>query len=155
MSEPRAEVTQSNEQGAKVRPEDLIQAASAVYHNAYAPYSHYRVAAAVIGDDGQVYTGCNVENAVYPLTMCAERVAIFNAIASGAKRIQAVAVVTTNGGSPCGACRQVMREFAGDDMPIFIADTQGAYRAYTMDELLPLSFSSVDLTDAPGDRQGA
>jgi cytidine deaminase len=128
-----------------VGPQDLIRAAQSVYDNAYAPYSHYRVAAAVLADDGTVYTGCNVENAVYPLTICAERAAIFQAISDGAHRIMALAVITANGGAPCGACRQVMREFGADEMPIYIADVTGAYRTHTLGELLPESFSGDDL----------
>ena len=128
-----------------VGPQDLIEAAQSVYDNAYAPYSHYRVAAAVLADDGTIYTGCNVENAVYPLTICAERAAIFKAISNGARKIVALAVVTANGGSPCGACRQVMREFGTDEMPIYVADVTGAYRTHTLGELLPESFSGDDL----------
>jgi len=128
-----------------VGPQALIEAARSVYDNAYAPYSHYRVAAAVLADDGTIYTGCNVENAVYPLTICAERAAIFKAISDGARKIVALAVVTANGGSPCGACRQVMREFGEDEMPIYIADVTGAYRTHTLGELLPESFSGDDL----------
>ena len=128
-----------------VGPQDLIEAAQSVYDNAYAPYSHYRVAAAVLADDGTIYTGCNVENAVYPLTICAERAAIFKAISNGARKIVALTVVTANGGSPCGACRQVMREFGTDEMPIYVADVTGAYRTHTLGELLPESFSSADL----------
>jgi cytidine deaminase len=128
-----------------VGPQDLIKAAQSVYDNAYAPYSHYRVAAAVLADDGTVHTGCNVENAVYPLTICAERAAIFKAVSDGSRKIVALAVVTANGGSPCGACRQVMREFGADEMPIYVADVTGAYRTHTLGELLPESFSSADL----------
>jgi len=128
-----------------IGPQDLIKAAQSVYDNAYAPYSHYRVAAAVLADDGTVYTGCNVENAVYPLTICAERTAIFKAVSDGSRKIVALAVVTANGGSPCGACRQVMREFGTDEMPIYVADVSGAYRTHTLGELLPESFSSADL----------
>ena len=128
-----------------VGPQDLIKAAQGVYDNAYVPYSHYRVAAAVLADDGTVYTGCNVENAVYPLTICAERTAIFKAVSDGSRKIVALAVVTANGGSPCGACRQVMREFGTDEMPIYVADITGAYHTHTLGELLPESFSSADL----------
>lgn len=128
-----------------VGPQDLIEAAQSVYDNAYAPYSHYRVAAAVLAYDGTIYTGCNVENAVYPLTICAERAAIFRAISDGAHKIVALAVVTANGGSPCGACRQVMREFGTDEMPIYVADVTGACRTHTLGELLPESFSGHDL----------
>ncbi len=128
-----------------VGPHDLIGAAQNVYDNAYAPYSRYRVAAAVLADNSTIYTGCNVENAVYPLTICAERAAIFRAISNGARKIVALAVVTANAGSPCGACRQVMREFGTDEMPIYVADLTGAYRTHTLSELLPESFSSADL----------
>ncbi|MGC9522820.1 MAG: cytidine deaminase [Anaerolineae bacterium] len=133
------------------QPAALIQEALTVYDNAYAPYSHYKVAAAVLADDGNTYTGVNVENAVYPLTMCAERVAVFNAVASGAKRILALAVVTENAGSPCGACRQVMREFGSDDLPVYVSNVEGQYRTRTLAQLLPEGFSADDLhrTKAP------
>jgi cytidine deaminase len=127
----------------------LIAAARDAYDGAYAPYSTYQVGAAVLGDDGQIYTGVNVENAVYPLTMCAERVAIFKAVAAGVRTIGAVAVVTANGGSPCGSCRQVMREFGHVDLPVYIADTAGGCRARTLGELLPDSFSAADLGSNP------
>ncbi len=123
----------------------VLEAAMSAYDRAYAPYSHYRVGAAVLADDGRIYAGANVENAVYPLTLCAERVAITSAIASGARRILAVAVVTENGGTPCGACRQVMREFGADDMPVMIANQNGTHRTRTLGELLPDSFSAIDL----------
>lgn len=126
----------------------LVEAAHAAYANAYAPYSHYRVGAAVLADDGKIYTGVNVENAVYPLTMCAERNAIFNAVSAGARRIQSIAVVTENAGAPCGSCRQVMREFGADEMPVYIADTRGNVRTRTLGELLPDSFSAADLDEA-------
>ena len=138
--------TESNEPN--ISPEELIAAARAVYANAYAPYSHYSVAAAVATDDGTIYTGTNVENATYPLTMCAERVAIFKAVAAGARKITAVAVVTSNAGSPCGSCRQVMREFADADMPVYIADLEGHCRTRTLGELLPDSFSADDIREA-------
>lgn len=127
----------------------LLAAAREAYDRAYAPYSTYRVGAAVLGDDGQIYTGANVENAVYPLTMCAERVAIFRAVSAGVRTIEAVAVVTANGGSPCGSCRQVMREFGGPQMPVHIADTVGGCRTRTLDDLLPDSFSATDLATSP------
>lgn len=129
----------------KAQARQLISAAREAYDRAYAPYSHYRVAAALLADDGRIYTGCNIENAVYPLAICAERVAIFKAVSAGAKSIIALAVVTENGGSPCGSCRQVMREFAEEQMTVFIADLEGAYRTFTLGDLLPLSFSAQDL----------
>lgn len=129
----------------KTQIEHLINLATQAYHQAYAPYSHYAVGAAVLGDDGRVYSGCNVENAVYPLTLCAERVAITKAISEGATRIQAIAIVTVNSGTPCGSCRQVMREFGDDDMPIYISGLDGHYVCYRLVQLLPYGFSARDL----------
>jgi cytidine deaminase len=128
--------------------EQLVAQAIAALQLAYAPYSGYPVGAAVLADDGNVYTGCNIENAVYPLTICAERVAIAKAISEGAQRILAVAVATANGGTPCGSCRQVMREFGVPTMPVFIARTDGSYRQRTLEELLPEGFSAADLPGA-------
>ena len=112
---------------------------------AYAPYSHYRVGAAVLADDGQVYSGANVENASYGLTVCAERVAVFKAVTAGARRILAVAVCTQNGVSPCGACRQVLSEF-GDDIPVYISDELNNSRSTTLYALLPDSFGPAQLS---------
>ncbi|MFN2111010.1 MAG: cytidine deaminase [Anaerolineae bacterium] len=124
----------------------LVTRAAAALQHAYAPYSGYPVGAAVLADDGHVYTGSNIENAVYPLTICAERVAITKAISEGAQHILAIAVATANGGTPCGSCRQVMQEFGARTMPVFIARTDGSYRQRTLEELLPEGFSAVDLT---------
>jgi len=126
----------------------LVDRAIAALQHAYAPYSGYPVGAAVLADDGHVYTGSNVENAVYPLTICAERVAITKAISEGAQHILAVAVATANGGTPCGSCRQVMREFGAPTMPVFITRTDGSYRQRTLEELLPEGFSAIDLPGA-------
>ncbi len=124
--------------------EGLIAQAMQARERAYAPYSNYKVGAALLGKSGQTYTGCNVENAVYPLTICAERTAVVKAVSEGEREFVALAVVTENGGSPCGSCRQVMREF-GADILVLIADTTGAYREMTIAELLPDSFSAIDL----------
>lgn len=113
---------------------------------AYAPYSNYRVGAAVLGADGQIYSGVNIENASYGLTVCAERVALFKAVAAGVKRILAVAVCTQNGVSPCGACRQVLSEF-GDDIPVYISDEMGNSRTTTLYALLPDSFGPAQLSE--------
>lgn len=123
---------------------ELVEAAQAARRLAYAPYSHYSVGAAVLCADGRVFTGCNIENAVFPLTCCAERAAIFNAVSSGQRLFRALAVATANGGSPCGSCRQVMREF-GADMPVFIADEYGLVRMTSVAELLPDSFGAEHL----------
>ncbi len=122
----------------------LVEAARQARTKAYAPYSRYRVGAAVLTADGRVFTGCNVENAVYPLGLCAERVAIFKAVSEGYRDFAAIAVVTSNGGSPCGSCRQVMNEFA-PEMTVLIADESGDVRRTTVTELLPDSFGANDL----------
>ncbi len=124
--------------------EALVHQADLARENAYAPYSHYRVGAAVIAEDGRVFTGANVENAVYPLGLCAERVAIFKAVSEGYRDFAAIAIVTDNGGSPCGSCRQVMHEFA-PEMTVLIADKAGGVRRTTVAELLPDSFGASDL----------
>ncbi len=128
----------------------LVSRAIEARERAYAPYSHYRVGAAVLtehetDDTQRIFTGSNVENAVYPLCLCAERVAITQAVSAGARRIMALAVATANGGTPCGACRQVMREFGDIDMPVYIASADGTYWETTLGQLLPQSFSSEDL----------
>lgn len=129
-----------------IQKEALIAAAHTAYARAYAPYSHYQVGAAVLSEDDQIFTGCNVENAVYPLTICAERVAITKAISEGARHILAVAVVTRNSGTPCGSCRQVILEFASDkNIPIYIANTEKHTHTFTLEQLLPHSFSPNDL----------
>ena len=134
-----------NQANIEINAQQLIAAAALAYERAYAPYSNYRVGAAVLTDDRLIFTGCNVENAVYPLCLCAERVAITKAVSEGARHIIAVAVVTANGGTPCGSCRQVMREFSTPDMLIFIANVRGEYQTWTLAQLLPESFSAEDL----------
>lgn len=129
----------------KIDHEQLIAQAKAAREEAYAPYSGYRVGAALLGRSGRVYTGCNVENAVYPLCTCAERAAVVKAVSEGEREFIALAVVTENGGAPCGSCRQTLREF-GKEIVVLIADTSGSYRETTVDQLLPDSFSATDLT---------
>ncbi len=124
--------------------EELVQLALEARQRAYAPYSHYLVGAAVLADDGTVFPGCNVENAAYPSTICAERVALTSAIANGSRRFTAIAVATSNGGTPCGACRQVMAEL-GLDMTVYIADEHGNFRTTTVRELLPEYFGPEHL----------
>ncbi len=123
----------------------LIEKAREARMRAYAPYSNYSVGAALLTTDGKVFTGCNVENAVYPLGLCAERVAIFKAVSEGHRDFLAIAIVTKNGGSPCGSCRQVMHEFA-PEMRVIIADETGRVRETTVAELLPDSFGASDLS---------
>ena len=123
----------------------LLDAATAMLKQAYVPYSNYPVGAALLGENGVIYTGCNVENASYGLTICAERNAIFQMVADGCKRILAIAVITENGGSPCGACRQVMVEFSAD-IPVVLADTKGGLRTTSLYTLLPDHFGPDHLT---------
>jgi len=122
--------------------EELLAAAREARHRAYAPYSGYAVGAAVYCEDGRIFTGANVENASYGLTVCAERVAIFRAVSEGARRIRALAVVTPDGGTPCGACRQVLAEFANEDLIVWCASEEGTdLQEYSFSELLPHAFS--------------
>ncbi len=126
--------------------QDLVQAAVHARKWAYAPYSDYPVGAAVRTASGRIYDGANVENAAYPTSMCAERVAVFKAVSEGEHSFEALAVVTRNGGSPCGACRQVLSEF-GLDTVVLIADDAGEIiQETTVRELLPGAFGPEDLT---------
>ena len=120
--------------------DELIASAKAAREQAYAPYSNFKVGAALLGKSGRVYTGCNVENAAYGPSMCAERTAIFKAVSEGEREFEAIAVVTKNGVSPCGTCRQVMIEFA-PDMTVFISNMQGNTRITTVRDLLPDGFT--------------
>jgi cytidine deaminase len=123
----------------------LIQAAVEIRKRAYVPYSNYPVGAAVRTKTGKIYTGVNVENAAYPHTMCAERVAIFKAVSEGETEFDVVAVVTNNGGSPCGGCRQVMAEF-GLDTIVLIADGNGSLKKeMSVADLLPEAFTPKHL----------
>lgn len=131
--------------------QQLIELAVQVRQHAYAPYSHYPVGAALLGESGEIYTGVNVENAAYPTTMCAERSAVFQAVAKGERKFTAIAVVTENGGSPCGSCRQVLAEF-GLDTLVLTADAQGKLLwEASLRELLPYSFGADDLHENSGD----
>lgn len=119
----------------------LIEAASQVRARARAPYSHFKVGAAIEAEDGRVFTGCNIENASYGLTVCAERVAIFKALSEGAKEFKKLAVVadTEPLTTPCGACRQIIWEFCGD-IPIILANLRGQSASHRMNHLLPHAF---------------
>jgi len=119
----------------------LIETAREARHRAYAPYSEYLVGAAVLGEDGCIYGGCNVENASYGLCMCAERVALGAAVVAAARKPRAIAVVTKDGGTPCGACRQVMAELNPEMVVIIAAMDATQYRTTTVRELLPGFFT--------------
>ena len=128
----------------------LFAAASAVRQHAYAPYSRYQVGAAIRTEDGRVFAGCNVENAAYPQGQCAEASAIGVMVANGATRIVEVVVIGGEEGddmlcSPCGGCRQQLREFAGPETPVHICGPEGLRRTATVAELLPLSFGPDNL----------
>ena len=127
--------------------EELVALAGQARQRAYAPYSNFPVGAALLGRSGRVFTGCNVENAAYPLTTCAERTAVTKAVSEGEKSFEAIAVVTATGATPCGACRQILREFGGPDgdLRVIVADLEGNNRTYTIDELLPAGFTPDQL----------
>lgn len=128
-------------------PETLIERAKEAMTRAYAPYSGYHVGAALLCADGTVYTGCNIENASYGATNCAERTAIFKAVSDGRRDFTALAVcggkdgVITGAFPPCGICRQVMAEFCGGDFPVYLVNESG-YDTLTLAQLLPCGFSA-------------
>ena len=125
----------------------LFEAAKQVRANAYAPYSEFRVGAALATPDGAVFAGCNVENAVYPSGTCAEEAAIAAMVAAGGRAVAAILVLGEGEAlvTPCGACRQRIREFAGPGVPVHIADVNGVRRTFRLDELLPFSFGPDNL----------
>ncbi len=122
----------------------LITAAYEARRLAYAPYSNYSVGAAILAEDGRIFTGVNVENASYSLTVCAERTAVFKMVSEGVRRLLAVAICTDDGGSACGACRQVLCEFAGD-IPVWLSDSDRNVRQTTLYTLLPDNFGPKHL----------
>ena len=133
----------------------LIRAAFAARENAYVPYSHFAVGAALLAKNGRVYTGCNIECAAYTPTNCAERTALFKAVSEGVREFEAIAVVGAKVGapddalvtSPCGVCRQVMMEFCQPNaFRIILAGNPGQPKSYTLDELLPLGFGPENLS---------
>ncbi len=125
--------------------QQLVEAASQARRWAYAPYSHYAVGAALLTESGKVYDGVNVENAAYPTTMCAERVAVFKAVSEGERRFAAIAVVTSNGGTPCGSCRQVLAEFGVDTLVVIADDSGRIVQEARVADLLPGAFLPGDL----------
>ncbi|EIM25803.1 cytidine deaminase [Microvirga lotononidis] len=127
----------------------LFEAAKAIQAKAYAPYSRFKVGAAIATPDGRIFVGCNVENAAYPVGSCAEAGAISAMIAAGESRIAAIVVMGEGEHlvTPCGGCRQRIREFAASDTPIHIAGPEGIRKRFTLDALLPFSFGPDNLTD--------
>lgn len=125
--------------------DQLIQLAIAASHNAYIPYSHYAVGAALQTNDGTVFTGCNIESAAYSPTLCAERTALGKAVSEGYRQFEKIAVVTRNGGSPCGVCRQFLYEFS-PEMTVIIADLDGTvHHVMPLSDLLPHGFGPSKL----------
>jgi cytidine deaminase len=126
-----------------VDPQGLIGAAKKAAKHAYAPYSRFKVGAAILTNSGGVYSGCNVENASYGLTICAERAAVFNAVAAGDNRLEIIAVVSENGSTPCGACRQVLAEF-NPDLRIILGNPESVgFSEMSLSDLLPEPFGPV------------
>lgn len=132
-----------------ITDKELIEKAKASLKYSYSPYSHYSVAAAVLTESGDVYTGVNIENASYGATLCAERVATFKAVSEGHTRLKAIALVTGAGDfpTPCGMCRQVLSEFGDADMAIILHNEEKTEK-WTLGDLLPLSFTGKNLKEA-------
>lgn len=124
--------------------DNLLKRAIEAREKSYSPYSHYKVGAALLTTSGKIYTGCNIENAAYTPSNCAERTAIFKAVSEGDRDFAAIAVATINGGAPCGVCRQVIREFA-PNLIIIVGDIEGNYKVVTLPDLLPQSFGPENL----------
>ena len=130
-----------------MKPQELLSLAKEAMQKAYAPYSGFFVGAALLTETGKVYTGCNIENAAFSPTNCAERTAFFKAVSEGERKFRAIAVVGGMGGkitglcSPCGVCRQVMQEFCGPDFLIYMGKENDEYEACTLRELLPYGFT--------------
>lgn len=127
---------------------DLIKRAIEAMNNAYAPYSGFKVGAALLTKNDKIYSGCNIENAAYSPTNCAERTAFFKAVSEGERSFKKIAIVGGNKGkitdyvTPCGVCRQVMREFCSNEFTVIIAKSENDYKEYTLIELLPESFGA-------------
>jgi cytidine deaminase len=123
----------------------LLEKAIEASERAYAPYSEYKVGAALLAADGRIFTGCNVENAAYPATICAERTAVVKAVSEGVMSFLAILVVTADGGAPCGECRQVLHEF-NPSLLVFVARADGTILSeQRLDQLLPTGFGPANL----------
>ena len=122
-----------------MNPKDLINHAKTAQKRARADYSKYPVGAALLAENGTIILGCNIESKAFPTTLCAERCAIFSAIAQGYTQFSAMALITNDGAMPCGSCRQIIHEYTGN-IPIYIADKSGNYIIKSISELLPYPF---------------
>lgn len=131
-----------------MKKEELVDIAKKARENAYAPYSKFKVGAALLTKNGKVFTGCNVENSSFGASMCAERVAVFKAVSEGEREFDAIAVVTDTDdpAMPCGMCRQVLSEFSMD-IKIYAANLNGKVKTTTLRELLPYAFTKEDLNN--------
>ncbi|MGR3741748.1 cytidine deaminase [Companilactobacillus sp. DQM5] len=132
----------------KTKEEELMyEEAKKAFDKAYVPYSKFHVGAVVKTKDGKFYSGCNIENASYGLTNCAERTAIFKAVSDGYREFESILVIgdTKDGCKPCGACRQVMAEFMKKDATVYLTNIKDAFEKYTMEQILPYSFLKEDL----------
>jgi cytidine deaminase len=129
----------------------LLGSASVARRHAYAPYSGYDVGAAVRDEQGRVFVGCNIENASFGLTLCAERVAIAKMISEGGKKVEQIAIATKDGGMPCGMCLQTLLEFAEDpsEVYVYVSNDQGDAHEFTLHDLLPHGFESGGLAQRP------
>ncbi|BDH62263.1 cytidine deaminase [Lysinibacillus sp. PLM2] len=130
----------------------LIEQSKIAREKAYVPYSKFAVGAALLAEDGKVYLGCNIENAGYSMTNCAERTAFFKAVSEGVTKFKAIAVVADTDGpcAPCGACRQVMSEFCDANMPVYLTNLKGDIQQTTVGEIIPFAFSPEDIDYATG-----
>ena len=133
-------------------PEELVQLAKEARAHSYTPYSGFAVGAALLCADGTVYQGCNIENAAFGPTVCAERVAVFKAVYDGHRDFAAIAIAGGRAGEevsglfpPCGVCRQVLREFCDLDFPLYLAKENNEFETHTLGEMLPYSFSNCDM----------
>ena len=135
----------------RISDEELYELAAEAAQRAYAPYSGFFVGAALLTSDGRVFTGCNIENASYSVTVCAERVALFSAVTAGAREFSAIAVAGGREGDtsapcpPCGVCRQALTEFCDPTLPVILSDGEGGVERHTLGEILPLSFGADKL----------
>ena len=120
-------------------PEELIQHAHLAQERAKAPYSNYTVGAALLTENNTIILGCNIESKAYPTTLCAERVAIFSALAQGHKKFRALALVTQDGAFPCGSCRQIIHEYASN-ISLYISNSSNKYVTHSISDLLPYPF---------------
>ncbi|MCR4688973.1 MAG: cytidine deaminase [Saccharofermentans sp.] len=130
---------------------ELCKAAIGMRSKSYAPYSNFRVGAAILTPDGRIFTGCNIENSAFGPSICAERCAVAKAVSEGCKDFEAIAIAGGRSGAeldycpPCGVCRQVLSEFADKDLKVILVKSETDFKAYTLGELLPLSFGAEDM----------